>query len=160
MEEIANPFTFPPSQYRIYTKRNLVLLELLRSRSGTKLHDEIPVEEQQRLLADQGEPVVDWDLTRLERPRVDWIQENGGYETFGDPWPVCRLVALLRCSPVTHRPSLSQLPNRQLTLEEHGVQQLYPNVPGSFVVNPQKRNLTTKTQTIDLLSANCSEPFS
>ena len=89
MEEIANPFTYPPSQYRSYTKRNLVLLELLRSRSGTKLHDEVPVEEQRRLLADQSEPPVEWDLTRLERPRVDWIEEDVGHETFGEFWPVC-----------------------------------------------------------------------
>jgi hypothetical protein len=95
MEEIANPFTYPPSQYRLYTKRNLVLLGLLRSRSGTKLHDEVPVEEQRRLLADQSEPPVEWDLTRLERPRLDWIEEDGGHETFGDFWPVCSVVAFL-----------------------------------------------------------------
>lgn len=93
MEEIANPFTFPPSQYRLYTKRNLILLELLRSRSGTKLHDEIPPEEQQRLLADQGEPAVEWNLTHLERPRLDWIEEDGGYEAFGEFWPVCDAIA-------------------------------------------------------------------
>lgn len=89
MDEIANPFTFPPSQYLRYTKRNLVLLELLRQRSETQLHDEMPLDEQQRVLSDQGEPVVDWDLTALEPPRIDWIQEDGGYEVFGDHWPVC-----------------------------------------------------------------------
>lgn len=90
MDEIANPFTFPPSQYRLYTKRNLVLLDLLRSRSGTKLHDEISLEKQTQLLEDQGEP-LDWTLPRLERPRADWIEQEGGYETFGDFWPVCVL---------------------------------------------------------------------
>lgn len=88
MEEIANPFTFPPSQYRRYTKRNLVLLDLLRTRTETKLHDEIPLDEQYRILADQGEPAVEWDLTHLEPPRIDWIVEDGGYEAFGDFWPV------------------------------------------------------------------------
>lgn len=91
MDEIANPFTFPPSQYRQYTKRNLVLLDLLRSRSGTKLHDAISLEKQTQLLEDQGEP-LDWTLTRLERPRADWIEQEGGYETFGEFWPVCVLL--------------------------------------------------------------------
>lgn len=87
MDEIANPFTFPPSQFRLYTKRNLVLLNLLRARSGTQLYDQISLESQHAILADQGEP-LDWDLTRLERPRADWIEEEGGYEAFGDAWPV------------------------------------------------------------------------
>lgn len=96
MDEIANPFTFPPSVYRRYTKRNLVLLDLLRSRTGTKLHDDIPLEKQKQLLEDQGGEPLDWSLTRtLERPRADWIEQEGGYETFGDFWPVCVVVVLL-----------------------------------------------------------------
>lgn len=96
MEEITNPFTFPPSQYRLYTKKNLVLLDLLRNRSETTLHDEIPLEVQHRILVDQGEP-VEWDLTRLEPPRIDWIAEDGGYEVFGDFWPVCGTTNKIIC---------------------------------------------------------------
>lgn len=88
-EEITNPFTFPPSQYRRYTKRNLVLLELLRTRSSTSLHNDIPLNEQNKALEDQlpGDP-LEWDLTTLERPKIDWIIEDGGYEAFGEFWPV------------------------------------------------------------------------
>lgn len=106
MEEITNPFTFPPSQYRLYTKRNAVLLDLLRSRSRTGIHDDISLEDQHRLLSDQGEP-VDWDLTRLERPRLDWIFEDGGYETFGDFWPVCGHFVVFFMVLHAHRSSIA-----------------------------------------------------
>ncbi|KAF8307230.1 hypothetical protein DL93DRAFT_2088156 [Clavulina sp. PMI_390] len=104
MDEIANPFNYPPVHYRRYTKRNLVLLDLLRTRDKRA---DVPLDEQRTILADQPDE-VDWDLTSLEPPRVDWIVEDGGYEAFGVFWP---------------------LPNRHLSLEEQGITQLYENVP-------------------------------
>lgn len=86
-EEIVNPFPSPPSQYKRYTKSNLALLSLLRARSSTNVHDVILPDEQHRILDDQGE-LPTFDITALERPRADWIVEDGGYETFGDGWPV------------------------------------------------------------------------
>ncbi|KAF9503898.1 hypothetical protein BS47DRAFT_1386358 [Hydnum rufescens UP504] len=103
-EEIVNPFPSPPSQYKLYTKTNLALLSLLRARTDTSVHDELSLEKQREVLADQSQ-VPAWDLTTLEPPRADWIVEEGGYETFGDLWLI---------------------PERHPTLEEGGVTQLYP----------------------------------
>ncbi len=86
-EEIVNPFPSPPSHYRLYTQHNLNLLDLLRTRTSTNDHDPISPEKQQQTLSDQDQ-VPPWDLTTLEKPRADWIIEQGGYETFGDFWPV------------------------------------------------------------------------
>ncbi|KAF9514201.1 hypothetical protein BS47DRAFT_1343289, partial [Hydnum rufescens UP504] len=83
--EIVNPFPSPPSQYKLYTKTNLALLSLLRARTDTSVHDELSLEKQREVLADQSQ---------------------GGYETFGDLWPV-------------H-------PERHPTLEEGGITRLYP----------------------------------
>jgi mediator of RNA polymerase II transcription subunit 7 len=87
-EEVVNPFPSPPVHYLRYTKANLELLKTLRERSGTVVHETIPVADQQELLHDQPS-LPEWDLTALERPRADWIVEEGGYEAFGDTWPVC-----------------------------------------------------------------------
>ena len=86
-EEIVNPFPSPPSHYRHYTEHNLKLLDLLRARTSTNVHDAILPETQQQTLSDQNQ-VPPWDLAILEKPRADWIIEQGGYETFGDFWPV------------------------------------------------------------------------
>ncbi|KAF8341294.1 MED7 protein-domain-containing protein [Cantharellus anzutake] len=103
-EEIVNPFPSPSSYYKLYTEHNLNLLHLLRTRTSTSVHDPIPPEAQQhQSLFDQSQ-VPPWDLTTLERPRADWIVEEGNYETFGDFWPI---------------------PERHPTLEEGGIQQLY-----------------------------------
>lgn len=84
--EIVNPFPSPPTQYNRYTQRNLELLALLRERTATSLHDAVQ-DGQHAILSDQAD-VPEWDLTELEPPRADWIVEEGGYDTFGDRWPV------------------------------------------------------------------------
>ncbi|KDQ07602.1 hypothetical protein BOTBODRAFT_119857 [Botryobasidium botryosum FD-172 SS1] len=101
--EIVNPFPSPPIQYNRYTPQNLDLLVLLRERSSTTIHQELQ-ENQHAILSNQAD-VPEWNLTELERPRADWIIEEGGYNTFGDRWPI---------------------PERHPTLEEGGLPQLYP----------------------------------
>lgn len=92
--EIVNPFPNPPSHFKHYTKHNLELLSLLRARSETRAHDVLSLEEQSGVLSDQG-PLPAWDLTTLERPRADWIIEEGGYQTFGEFWPVSTFAFLI-----------------------------------------------------------------
>ncbi|KDQ15986.1 hypothetical protein BOTBODRAFT_31437 [Botryobasidium botryosum FD-172 SS1] len=86
LAEIVNPFPPPPIQYNRYTQQNLDLLALLRERSSTTVHEDLR-KSQHAVLSDQAD-VPEWNLTELERPRADWIIEEGGYNTFGDRWPV------------------------------------------------------------------------
>lgn len=80
--ELRNPFPSPPSHYNNYTSHNLELLRLLRERVG----DGDPSQaNQHEILSDQTD-VPDWSLTQLEKPRVDWILEEGQYSVFGDTW--------------------------------------------------------------------------
>ena len=81
--ELRNPFPSPPSHYQNYSSHNLNLLSLLKERQN----EENKHTSQQELLKDQ-EDVPDWPLTQLEKPRVDWIVEDGSYTVFGDTWPV------------------------------------------------------------------------
>ena len=81
--ELRNPFPSPPSHYQNYSSQNLNLLSLLKERQN----EENKYTSQQELLKDQ-EDVPDWPLTQLEKPRVDWIVEDGSYTVFGDTWPV------------------------------------------------------------------------
>lgn len=77
--ELRNPFPSPPSHYTNYTTHNLNLLKLLKERAGEETVDE------HHLLADQSN-LPPWSLTQLEKPRVDWILEDGQYTVFGDTW--------------------------------------------------------------------------
>ena len=81
--ELRNPFPSPPSHYQNYSSHNLNLLSHLKERQN----EENKYTSQQELLKDQ-EDVPDWPLTQLEKPRVDWIVEDGSYTVFGDTWPV------------------------------------------------------------------------
>ena len=81
--ELRNPFPSPPSHYQNYSSHKLNLLSLLKERQN----EENKYTSQQELLKDQ-EDVPDWPLTQLEKPRVDWIVEDGSYTVFGDTWPV------------------------------------------------------------------------
>ncbi|KAI0308293.1 MED7 protein-domain-containing protein [Multifurca ochricompacta] len=80
--ELRNPFPSPPSHYTSYTTHNLKLLSLLNERTnGQNTSEQI----QKDILSDQVD-VPEWPLTSLEKPRVDWIQEEGYYNVFGDTW--------------------------------------------------------------------------
>lgn len=80
--ELRNPFPSPPSHYTNYTGHNLKLLELLKEHVG---EGDISSVNQAELLSDQAD-VPDWPLPQLEKPRVDWILEEGQYTVFGDTW--------------------------------------------------------------------------
>jgi len=84
--ELRNPFPSPPSHYQNYTARNLKLLSLLRERAEPEGVDLSNVN-QRSTLHDQSD-IPEWPLAQLEKPRVDWILEEGHYTVFGDTWPV------------------------------------------------------------------------
>ncbi|KAH9851861.1 MED7 protein-domain-containing protein [Lenzites betulinus] len=103
--ELRNPFPSPPSHYTRYTNANLKLLDLLRERAGEDA--DLYALNQYELLSDHTD-VPDWPLAQLEKPRVDWILEDGHYTVFGDTWFIKEKI-----------PSLAEL----------GGQQLYPTDP-------------------------------
>jgi mediator of RNA polymerase II transcription subunit 7 len=80
--ELRNPFPSPPSHYINFTTHNLKLLSLLKERAEGQETSETA---QNEILSDQSD-VPDWPLTSLEKPRVDWIKEDGYYNIFGDTW--------------------------------------------------------------------------
>ena len=80
--ELRNPFPSPPSHYTNHTAHNLELLSLLRERTEGQRSSELT---QFEILSDQND-VPEWPLTSLEKPRVDWIREEGYYDVFGDRW--------------------------------------------------------------------------
>ena len=80
--ELRNPFPSPPSHYTNYTTHNLQLLSLLKERTEGQNASEST---QTEMLSDQKD-VPEWPLTSLEKPRVDWIREEGHYNVFGDTW--------------------------------------------------------------------------
>ncbi|KAI0095116.1 MED7 protein-domain-containing protein [Irpex rosettiformis] len=97
--ELRNPFPSPPSHYANYTAHNLKLLELLKERVG---EDDIATANQGEVLSDQID-IPDWPLVQLEKPRVDWMMEEGQYTIFGDTWFVKDTI-----------PSLAELGGHQL----------------------------------------------
>jgi mediator of RNA polymerase II transcription subunit 7 len=80
--ELRNPFPSPPSHYTNYTKHNLQLFSLLKEHTEGQNASELT---QTEILSDQKD-VPEWPLTSLEKPRVDWIREEGYYNVFGDTW--------------------------------------------------------------------------
>ena len=80
--ELRNPFPSPPSHYTNYTTHNLQLFSLLKERTEGQNTSELT---QTEMLSDQTD-VPEWPLTSLEKPRVDWIREEGYYDVFGDRW--------------------------------------------------------------------------
>src|SRR6266404_8772249 len=80
--ELRNPFPSPPSHYVNFTAHNLKLLSFLKDRAEGQ---EIETTTQKEILSDQSD-VPDWPLTSLEKPRVDWIKEDGYYTIYGDTW--------------------------------------------------------------------------
>lgn len=84
--ELRNPFPSPPSHYQKYTTHNLHLLSLLKSRTPAQNEEGPEPERDQREVLANEKDVPDWPLTQLEKPRVDWILEEGEYTVYGDTW--------------------------------------------------------------------------
>jgi len=61
-------------------------LSLLRERAEPEGIDLSNVN-QLAILSGQSD-VPEWPLAQLEKPRVDWILEEGHYTVFGDTWQV------------------------------------------------------------------------
>ncbi|KAH0838154.1 mediator complex, subunit Med7 [Lanmaoa asiatica] len=99
--ELRNPFPSPPSHHSNYTAQNLRLFQLLRERVKDQDVD-ISTVNQHNILSDQTD-IPSWPLTQLEKPRVDWILEEGHYNVFGDTWFVKETI-----------PSLAELGGHQL----------------------------------------------
>lgn len=95
-QDLQNPFPSPPSHYVDYTSHNLHLLSLLKSRLDdqglTGADADIDIIKKQHELLSNERDVPDWPLTQLEKPRVDWILEEGIYNAFGDTWFVSELL--------------------------------------------------------------------
>lgn len=91
--ELRNPFPSPPSHYQNYTAHNLKLLSLLRERAEPEGIDLSNVN-QRAILSDQSD-IPEWPLAQLEKPRVDWILEEGNYTVFGDTWQVSLVPPLV-----------------------------------------------------------------
>ena len=97
--ELRNPFPSPPSHYQNYTAHNLKLLGLLSERAEPEGIDLSNVN-QRAILSDQSD-IPEWPLAQLEKPRVDWILEEGHYTVFGDTWQVSLVSPLvLHSTPV------------------------------------------------------------
>ncbi|KAH7914785.1 MED7 protein-domain-containing protein [Hygrophoropsis aurantiaca] len=99
--ELRNPFPSPPSHYTNCTSHNLKLLALLKERTADQSIDLADINQHQ-VLVDQTD-VPPWPLVQLEKPRVDWILEEGQYNVFGDTWFVKETI-----------PSLAELGGHQL----------------------------------------------
>lgn len=125
--ELRNPFPSPPSHYQNYTAQNLKLLSLLRERAEPEGIDLSNVN-QHAILSDQSD-VPEWPLAQLEKPRVDWILEEGNYTVFGDTWQVCLVPLLVPRCYQTVAIRTQQVKESIPSLAELGGHQLYPSDP-------------------------------
>jgi mediator of RNA polymerase II transcription subunit 7 len=102
-EALENSSTFPPPppHHLNFTSHNLRLLSLLQQHDAASTSSPSPAaaadyKGKQREVLSEEEDVPDWDLNQeLLPPRVDWIVEDGGYEAFGDYFPVRPPVSYL-----------------------------------------------------------------
>lgn len=102
-------FPPPPSVYRHFTERNLAWLALLQEAKATRAPSDdadatARLRTQTEILAKavgEGSELVPPDLDlemELTPPNVAWIEEDGGFQLFGQRWPIPDIS-----------PSLSQL---------------------------------------------------
>ena len=167
--ELQNPFPSPPSHYTKYTTHNLHLLDLLRERAGDA---DLNTVNQYEVLRDQTD-VPDWSLVQLEKPRVDWILEEGHYTVFGDTWFVRAfhnggLCVDLHICGIAYQvketiPSLEELGGHQLYPADPSVGTCWPLFPHVLLIGPTDRRpalstilrsmLVTYSQLLDSLLA-------
>ncbi|KAH9449492.1 hypothetical protein MJO28_010611 [Puccinia striiformis f. sp. tritici] len=86
----VNPSFFPPPprRYESFTTQNLRLSKLLIDRLDEH-HQPFDPLKQKQILNDQDQVPEDLDLRTLSiPPNLEWIKENGGWNSFGDlnPW--------------------------------------------------------------------------
>ncbi|KAG8936084.1 Mediator of RNA polymerase II transcription subunit 7 [Tulasnella sp. 418] len=86
--EVVNPFPEPPPRFKLFSKENIQALQLLRERTNTTKHGDLPAgTTQQDILSDQSS-IPDISLLDLEPPRLDWVLEGGAYYCYSDYWTI------------------------------------------------------------------------
>lgn len=94
VETNASFFPPPPPRHRLFTDRNLALAKSLPPPSPSSTFS--PSQQHQDLIAagateEEAAALdeVDVRATLLEPPRLDWVEEKGGWTAFGEeePWP-------------------------------------------------------------------------
>ena len=106
--ELQNPFPAPPSHYLNYTDHNFSLLALLKSRAEDVNESFEQGEDTDVLLTRQlhilegQDGIPEWPLLQLEKPRVDWIVEDGSYSVYGDAWFVSTQIPHDTLSSIRH----------------------------------------------------------
>lgn len=112
----------PPAVFRRFTEENLLWLEVLRREraSAPADWDAVSLEERRAMqhgLLERGlgksdvagAELPDFDLQlALEPPNVQWVEQDGGYQLFGQRWPI---------------------PETTPTLEELGIPRMFPRDP-------------------------------
>lgn len=102
-EALGNTAVFPPPPaiYKQFTERNLAWLDVLMQHKGdadwAALDPDARIDAQRMVLERAVQdtdpelalqiPGIDLERT-LQPPRVDWIEEDGGYQLFGQRWPI------------------------------------------------------------------------
>lgn len=115
-------FPPPPAVFREYTQANVLwhalLHERLKEAGGEAAYAAADAAERRALQdatlagvavppgAAVAPPTI--DLHALAPPRLDWIEEDGGYQLFGQKWPI---------------------PDEVPTLEALGIRRLFPSAP-------------------------------
>ncbi|WFD25093.1 hypothetical protein MNAN1_000056 [Malassezia nana] len=91
-------FPPPPSVYRHFTKENLAWLALLQEVQASRPSTDIPHDAAARLAAQNAilaeaagpelePPSIDL-VMELTPPNIEWIEEDGGFQLFGQRWPI------------------------------------------------------------------------
>ena len=88
LQQMSSFFPAPPAAFERFTAANLDLAaelqRLIKSGAGSAEADRMA--RQRRLL---GERAPDFDLLELvEPPDASWIEEEGGWKSFGESWPL------------------------------------------------------------------------
>ncbi|KAH9459277.1 hypothetical protein Pst134EA_019432 [Puccinia striiformis f. sp. tritici] len=108
----VNPSFFPPPprRYESFTTQNLRLSKLLIDRLDEH-HQPFDPLKQKQILNDQDQVPEDLDLRTLSiPPNLEWIKENGGWNSFGDlnPWDSRNQGESLLGMPKLYDPKIGQ----------------------------------------------------
>lgn len=81
---LSATFPPPPPHYALFTPANLALLASLQPPPSSSPSAASKGKQRATAQTDDDEHLV----RQLEPPRVDWIEQDGGFEVFGDFYPV------------------------------------------------------------------------